>query len=145
MTAKLTPGIDGRAFAAVEATAFDQPWRASQFQADLHYRGFAIWNGDTCLAFVYAMVVAGEAELLRIACRPEHRRRGLAANLLDALLHHCRDAAVTRMFLEVADNNHGAVAFYRRHGFADVGRRKNYYATGRDALLLARSLASENS
>ena len=47
-----------------------------------------------------------------------------------------RDRGAAAMFLEVATSNIGAAALYRAAGFADAGQRRNYYGTGRDALLL---------
>ena len=46
-----------------------------------------------------------------------------------------RDGA-TAMFLEVATGNAAALALYTGAGFVEVGRRRRYYADGRDALVL---------
>lgn len=137
---ELRAGIDAAGFAAVEQTAFDQPWRADQFTAAAPYVGHSLYEGERCQAFVYAMMLPGEAELLRIACRPDQCRRGLAGQLLAALVARCRDADAAQLFLEVAHDNHAACAFYDRRGFVQIGCRKDYYGPGRDALLLALTL-----
>jgi ribosomal-protein-alanine N-acetyltransferase len=46
------------------------------------------------------------------------------------------------MFLEVSDRNLPARALYAAAGFAEVGRRRRYYADGSDALVLRRGLAA---
>lgn len=44
------------------------------------------------------------------------------------------------MTLEVRPSNAAAIALYEKHGFAQVGRRKDYYTDPReDALLLTRT------
>ena len=50
-----------------------------------------------------------------------------------------RAAGAARLFLEVAENNPAATAFYRAAGFEPVGRRAKYYQ-GEDALVLAKAL-----
>jgi len=51
--------------------------------------------------------------------------------------------AATRMLLEVRPGNISGRAFYRRHGFEEIGRRRDYYPAheGReDAIVMAREL-----
>ena len=44
------------------------------------------------------------------------------------------------MLLEVAESNVGARAFYAAHEYAEISRRRGYYADGDDALVLARAV-----
>ncbi|TIC84357.1 GNAT family N-acetyltransferase [Nocardioides sp. GY 10127] len=75
------------------------------------------------------------AELQRISVLPEHRRSGLATALLDAVVGLAREAGCDRVLLEVREDNDGARAFYARHGFVDLARRKRYYADGATAVV----------
>jgi [ribosomal protein S18]-alanine N-acetyltransferase len=131
--------------AAVHAAAMDtgRAWSAAEFADLLRSPGcFAV--GDA-RAIVLGRAVAGEAELLTIAVKPEHRRAGLGGALLDAFEAEAvaRDASVA--FLEVAADNAPAIALYLRHGYAEAGRRNGYYVapdgTRRDALLMSRTLS----
>ena len=71
-----------------------------------------------------------------IAVAPEARRRGVADALLSVLTSFGRDNLAVLM-LEVRASNLPAVALYEKHGFAAVGRRKNYYeAPKEDAVLM---------
>ncbi len=85
-------------------------------------------------------VAADEAELLTIAVIPAARRTGAGAALLEQAIEQAVRRGARRMFLEVAPGNQAAYALYRRHGFTAIGRRRNYYANGSDALVLARGL-----
>ena len=58
-------------------------------------------------AFVVARWVADEAEILTLATHPEHRRMGLAKDIL-AQLHHQLPSQVHTIFLEVAADNTAA-------------------------------------
>jgi ribosomal protein S18 acetylase RimI-like enzyme len=57
-------------------------------------------------------------ELLQVWVAPEHRGRGAADALLDALFHWGIDeAGFLRVLAEVKANNVRALGFYRRYGF----------------------------
>jgi ribosomal-protein-alanine N-acetyltransferase len=90
-------------------------------------------------------MIAGEAEVLTLAVRPEQRRRGAARALLAAALALAAPTAAA-MFLEVAADNAGAVALYEAAGFEQVGRRAGYYgrtgAPSIDAIVMRRALNS---
>jgi ribosomal-protein-alanine N-acetyltransferase len=67
-----------------------------------------------------------EAELLNLAVDPAFRRRGVGR----ALLEEFEKAARGQIFLEVAENNPGAIALYRSAGWEQVAIRKGYYDHG---------------
>ena len=48
------------------------------------------------------------------------------------------------MFLEVSIGNQAALALYGKLGFQPVGRRRAYYSSGEDALILKACLAYRN-
>src|SRR3954465_6773068 len=62
-------------------------------------------------------VAADEAELITIAVRPAHRRRGWARHLLAAAIDHVRSTGARALFLEVAADNPAAQALYQLSGF----------------------------
>jgi len=131
-------------FAATHKAAFDgsRPWTAAEFETLLADR-FCFAVGDMrCFALV--RVVAGEAELLTIATHPDHRRQGLALNVMALWMDEAARRDAEQAFLEVAQDNAPAQALYERCGFVQAGIRPGYYVRpGADAvaaLLLARPL-----
>jgi ribosomal-protein-alanine N-acetyltransferase len=82
----------------------------------------------------YVVVLSSDdvVDLQRIAVTPEHRRRGLAHDLLDT----ARAAVPGRMLLEVSASNAGGLAFYAAEGFVEIGRRRRYYRDGSDAIVM---------
>ncbi|MHA6263434.1 GNAT family N-acetyltransferase [Arenibacterium sp. CAU 1754] len=130
--------------AALHGAAFDQsrPWSADEFAA-LLARPATFAQGDT-RAFALVRVIADEAELLTIATHPDHRRRGLARALVQALQATAAEKGASRLFLEVAADNPAAIALYQACGFGICGQRRGYYAreTGpaADALVMALDL-----
>lgn len=76
--------------------------------------------------FALMRAILDEAELLLIAVHPVHRRRGVGAALIRAVIADCRERGVRRLHLEVRANN-PAIGLYRAHGFAREGVRRSYY------------------
>lgn len=72
-------------------------------------------------------------ELLRIAVSPAERRTGIGAQLMTAALARCAGRTV---MLEVAASNESAAGLYQGFGFAEISRRRGYYAGGEDAVVM---------
>ncbi len=66
------------------------------------------------------------AELKRMYVVPARRGTGAADALMASLVEHARAHGVRVLQLETGDKQHAAVAFYRRHGFAEVPRFPPY-------------------
>ncbi len=81
-------------------------------------------------------------DLQRIAVAPEHRRAGVARELLAVLRRAARDDGAHRMLLEVGADNAGALGFYAAEGFVQIDRRPRYYRDGSDALVLRAPLGA---
>lgn len=76
-----------------------------------------------------------EAELLNLGVSPEARRKGVATLLLRMLRRKAKGA----IFLEVAENNCGAISLYTREGWTVIGTRPGYYAPGINAIVMKKS------
>ena len=81
------------------------------------------------------------ARVVTLDVAPSCRRRGLGEKLLDALLARLAASGARRVLLEVDVRNSGAIAFYRKLGFAQSGRLPSYYGRGLDAFEMRRKIA----
>jgi [ribosomal protein S18]-alanine N-acetyltransferase len=103
--------------------------------------GWAAEDAAGVEGFLVARHAADECEIMNLAVAPGARRRGTGSRLLAHALEAARARGARRVFLEVRASNLVALGFYARHGFANAGRRRNYYAGPcEDALVLARTL-----
>lgn len=127
---------------------FGEAWTRSQLAGILPMGGVSLMiatdpNNRDVLGFSLFRMVADEAELLLLAVRPSHHRRGIGRGLLDDFLEQAGKEGLARVHLEVREGN-PAVDMYRTAGFSPVGRRRNYYhaANGKrfDAITLAHQL-----
>ena len=129
---------------------YGEAWTAPQCAGLLPMHG--VWlvlarDATGAIGFALARQVAGEAELLLLAVRRSAQGQGVGKLLLDRFTADAKSRGADRLHLEVREGNH-AVKLYEDHGFALVGRRRNYYAgpDGRsyDALTLAKIVASDD-
>jgi len=128
--------------AGMHHVCFAEPWSEKAMAELLAMPGVYGWlsaTGQQPEGFVMARVAADEAEILTLLVLPPYRRSGLARRLIEACLGNAKMRGVARMYLEVASSNEAAQHLYNKLGFALVGRRKAYYASGADALVLARA------
>jgi putative acetyltransferase len=84
----------------------------------------------------------GFAELKRFYVAPDHRGTGIAAAILAALTDYARINGAGVLRLETGDKQHAAIAFYRRHGFADIPRFGPYVRSA-TSLCMQLSLAPQ--
>jgi [ribosomal protein S18]-alanine N-acetyltransferase len=83
-------------------------------------------NGEMS-GFLVGRLVGDQAEILNLAVRAQDRRKGKGTALLEAALEEFRSRGGKSAYLEVRESNTGGIAFYERHGFAKMARRKGYY------------------
>ena len=126
----------------VEQRAYAHPWSRANFQDVLHsgYRAQILMADATILGYFVAMKGVDEVHLLNITVAPEYQGQGWAHVMLDALDIWSRGQNAEWLWLEVRVGNTRARQVYERHGFRQVGQRKNYYAAGHnqreDALVM---------
>jgi ribosomal-protein-alanine acetyltransferase len=93
--------------------------------------------GHLC-GFVCAKAVAGEWEIENVVVAAEFLRRGIANELVRALIQRAANEAASAILLEVRESNLPARRLYEKHGFREVGRRRGYYRDPvEDAILYA--------
>ncbi len=118
--------------AAIHAASFARPWSTLDFERLLGERGVigdGLFLGTSTkpAGFVLSRMVLDEAEILTVAIVPEVRGKGLSIPLLERHLDELSRRGIRTVHLEVEEENHPALALYRRFGFTQTGRREGYY------------------
>ena len=125
----------------LDKLSFNLPWPERSFRFELTENSASrCWVAEMdgkIVGMIVAWLLVDEAHVATIATHPDHRRQGIARNLLTyALRYMSKEGAVTS-FLEVRENNAAAQDMYRKFGYEVVGRRKRYYKdTNEDAILM---------
>ncbi len=129
-----------RQIADIEANTFSHPWSFDDIADSLgreYNHGIVILSdgaiqdirsvvSGSVAGYILYSVVAGEAELLRIAISVDNRNKGYADKLMryfiEALQSCCESC-----FLEVRQSNNVARHLYEKNDFVMIGTRKGYY------------------
>lgn len=114
-----------------------QIWKAKDFIELFKQtvtRGLMILKEEMPLGYLVWHQIGVEVDIITIGILPSHRELGIAQKLYDAFEDDLRQQHITRITLDVAENNKAAISFYQKQGFRFNGSRPGYYKIGRNAV-----------
>jgi len=127
---------------AIEEATFATPWSRDSIEREVAgnmcARYLVICEEGHVLGYAGMWLVMDEAHITNVAIRADKRGLGLGEKLMRALVQLAADSGMNWMTLEVRASNTAAQNLYKKLGFFNVGRRKNYYEDNHeDAVLMA--------
>ena len=126
----------------MEEKYIECPWNENtlleSFEQDSYVFIKAEDNGNL-IGYGSVQIVLDEGNVNNIAVDENFRHKGVASGILNNIIARCKDKNVSVMFLEVNENNVGAIALYTKFGFEKIGERKNYYKSG-NAIIMSLKL-----
>ncbi|MBW8760312.1 MAG: ribosomal protein S18-alanine N-acetyltransferase [Burkholderiales bacterium] len=135
---------------AIEVQAYTFPWTRGNFIDSLaagYLARVLLAEDGELIGYFVAMQGFEEMHLLNLTVAERHQGQGHARRLLTELYALCASCSASAVWLEVRESNDRARALYAREGFAEAGRRRDYYPApqGRreDALLMTRGVPRE--
>ncbi len=139
---KLVPMDRGhiKEIAQIERECFSMPWSERVLEEELYnpQASFIVAQraDGAVLGYAGLHVAVDEGYIDNVAVREDYRRQWIADDLLDVFVRFGR-VNLAFLTLEVRPSNEAAIGLYFKHGFAQVGRRKNYYENPReDAIIM---------
>lgn len=114
---------------SLECACFVKPWDPSVIAETIkrdEYLYLGAFSGDELVGYISLNIILDECYVNRIATSPEHRRKGIADEMMNATI----DIAKKRcsfISLEVRASNAAAIALYEKHGFEKAGLRRGFY------------------
>lgn len=107
-------------YGAFEEKRFKEDFAASPY-------GVVLVKDEVLLGALLYRIAGDEAEIIELAVHADHRRASIGRHLLACLSSHLSEHNILRLLLEVAEDNHGAIALYASAGFERKGVRPRYY------------------
>jgi len=104
---------------------------------------FALSLQNFVIGICVLQFVLDEAHINYFVVNQKYRKRGFGSYFMSNLIKKCKKLSINRLLLEVSQNNLIAEKFYKRFDFHTVGRRKNYYKDGSNALLKEKKLTTK--
>jgi ribosomal-protein-alanine N-acetyltransferase len=133
------------AIAAIDRQSFEHPWQVDSFRAELsRYDALncvALDPAGEVIAFACSRLLLDELHILKVAVAVEHRKKGIATELMQRIMATARRRGAGEVLLEVRPSNQAGCSLYRKLAFHCIAVRANYYPdTGEDALVLKKTL-----
>ena len=130
----------------LERICFATPWSRNMLAEELDNACsaflVAVDANEKVVGYAGLQVVLDEGYIANIAVFPEHRRKGVAGQLLQVFMNFAEADRLAFLTLEVRASNQAAIALYANRGFEEVGRRKNYYEHPKeDAIIMTKEFA----
>ena len=113
-------------------------WTKKQWESEFEKRGVkvvAVLKGKKIIGIYVLQTIIDEAQINYFSIKKNFRRKGYGSFLMNYLIKQCEILNIKKLFLEVSETNLIAEVFYSRFHFLTIGRRKNYYKDGSDAVL----------
>lgn len=121
-------------------------WSAESFKSEAAKDNgivlYAVENGNVT-GLICGFFAADEAEITSVAVVPGHRRKGIAASLMEGYFSALPED-VKSIFLEVRESNSSAIGLYQKFGFEKISIRKKFYSfPDENAVVMQKSLNKE--
>lgn len=121
---------DCEAVADLYQQCFSHPWTLAGIREMFTSEGYishVAVDGEEIIGYVGMKTVLDEADITNVAVSPDHRKKGIAHELLKILLNQAEEMGIVSIFLEVRASNIAAITLYDHAKFTECGRRKKYY------------------
>ena len=118
-------------------------WNKEQWRSEFNKKGvkvIGLFLSKRMIGVCVFQEVIDEAQINYFSIDFKFRRQGYGSYLMNYLIVHCMDIKLKKILLEVSKTNLIADKFYNNFEFLNVGKRKNYYRDGSDALLKEKKL-----
>ena len=122
-------------------------WSKKQWSNEFKKEGikvFGLATSNIVVGICVFQVVLDEAYLNYFAVKKQFREKGYGSFLMNYLVKHCEKQNINKLLLEVSKKNVIAENFYNKFKFFTVGKRRNYYKDGSDALLKEKKITMNN-
>ena len=127
MIRRLGPS-DAPLMSTIHRKSFSAGWPPAEMRLHID-KDLCLGLGDPLTAFILVQIGGDQADILTIATHPDHRRTGLARQLLTEAEQILQADGVETLFLDVSELNDSAKSLYKSCGYQAVGRRPRYYRT----------------
>ncbi len=121
---------DFESFKDILVSEFDNFWNLQILKQEIEslntYYIVAKYNNEV-VGFAGIKMTFDNADLMNIVVKKDFRNKGIGTLLLKSLIDICNNFNISKLFLEVCEDNICAINLYNKLGFKEISIRKNYY------------------
>lgn len=140
LTSRGMSAADLNVVQAIEQHSFHDSWTYETWLGELNSnltRYIVLEKDSSVIAFAGYWLIAGEAQVTRVAVVAAERGKGFGKIITEALLEAAWQEGATAVTLEVRQSNAAALKVYAEVGFVSSGIRPHYYQdNNEDAIIM---------
>ncbi|MBR2735405.1 MAG: ribosomal protein S18-alanine N-acetyltransferase, partial [Clostridia bacterium] len=122
---------DIREVAELDKNSLLESWSEEDYKESLENPNYNIlvakFSGKI-VGFISMYHALDEGYICNIAVDKSHRMCGIGTYLINETITYSKNQNLKFLTLEVRESNTGAIKFYEKLGFTNVGIRKNFYS-----------------
>ncbi|NQU28413.1 MAG: ribosomal protein S18-alanine N-acetyltransferase [Candidatus Marinimicrobia bacterium] len=128
----------------IERRVFPHPWTEAHLMFEITNKpvsGTTVALIDNeIVGYLMYHLIYDVVHINNIAVDSTRQRKGVGRLLMESFYRYLPERQPCNIFLEVDQTNQAAIRFYKKFGFEEIDRRKNYYPAGGDALVMKKKL-----
>lgn len=93
-------------------------------------------DGEKIVGYAGIATNGESADIHNVAVQSGYRRQGIARRLIARLERWAQDQGANSALLEMRVGNDEALPLYQSLGYQEISRRRDYYASGIDAIVM---------
>lgn len=114
----------------LDANGGGTTWKLSSFESELA-NDFNVYLGyerdGELVGFIGCSLLFDNLSVNNFAVSSHCKQQGIGQQLLQTLLEYAQEKGVENFILEVRTSNKPAISLYKKYGFTEIDKRKNYY------------------
>ena len=139
MIRRMTPGDIGEIKELLDICFGPSAWSEASISSQLDKADStcctAVADGRI-IGYLAFECISGEGSIVEVAVHPDHRRKGIARELIKNAVECCEE--LDAVYLEVRESNIPAISLYKNLGFYEVGKRRDYYSDPKEDAVIMR-------
>ncbi|MCD8198872.1 MAG: ribosomal protein S18-alanine N-acetyltransferase [Phascolarctobacterium sp.] len=139
ITFRSMAAADVDAVVRLEAETFSDAWKENMLLDEINNSMtdyFVMEKDGVVIGYAGFWLVAGEAQITRVAVQRTERGEGYGTKLVAALIRRARGLGAKAITLEVRKSNIAAQKVYLTCGFKIMGERPGYYKNTNEAAVI---------
>ena len=118
-------------------------WTKEHWQNELkkkEVKALGVIRNNKIIGILVGQLLLNEAEIIYLSVQTSFRRKGLGTKLIKQFFTICIKNEISRIILEVSNENSSAISFYSKFKFKTINTREKYYRNGTNAIIKEKKL-----
>ena len=127
----------------IENQSFSDPWTKDNFVSESNNQVtlfLVAKSNQRVIGYACVWIIIDEVHIGNLAVASEYRKKGIGEKLLKEVFKQAEEKNAKFATLEVRASNSAAINLYKKYGFVEERKRKNYYRNPiEDALVMIKN------